>query len=102
MTEGIRRRVATLASDFVLLVDWRVDRPPTMLLRIGFRLIVLALVVSGFGLAPVSLRGETTPPPDSSAPPSAEPAQKSAAGAETGKGHIVAAPPIAEIITDLS
>jgi hypothetical protein len=73
-----------------------------MLLRIGFRFIVLALVVSGLGLAPVSLHGETAPPPDSSAPPSAEPAQKSAAGAETGKGHIVPASPVAEIITDLS
>ena len=52
-----------------------------MLLRIGFRFIVLALVASGSALAPVSLRGETAASPDSSAP-SAELAQKSAAGAK--------------------
>jgi hypothetical protein len=73
-----------------------------MLLRLGFRLIVLALVASGSTLAPISLRGETASPPDSSAPPSAEPAQKSAAGAEKGKGHIAPPSPVAEIITDLS
>jgi hypothetical protein len=75
-----------------------------MLLRIGFRFIVLALVASGSALAPVSLRGETAASPDSSAPsaPSAELAQKSAAGAETGKGHIAPASPVTEIITDLS
>jgi hypothetical protein len=73
-----------------------------MLLHIGFRFIVLALVASASALAPVSLRGETAPPPDSSAPLSPEPAQKSAAGAETGKGHIAPASPVAEIITDLS
>jgi hypothetical protein len=73
-----------------------------MLLHIGFRFIVLAFVASASALAPVSLRGETAPPPDSSAPSSAEPAQKSTAGAETGKGHIAPASPVAEIITDLS
>ena len=72
-----------------------------MLLRIGFRLIVLALVASGSAFAPISLRGETATPPDASAPP-AEPAQKGAAGAEKGKGHIAPPSAIAEIITDLS
>ena len=73
-----------------------------MLLRIGRRLIVLALIASGSALAPISLRGETATPPGSSAPPSAEPAQKSAAGAEKSKGHITPPSPVAEIITDLS
>ena len=73
-----------------------------MLLRIGFHLIVLALVASGSALAPISLRGETVTPPDSSAAPPAEPAQKSAAGAEKGKGHIAPPSTVAEIITDLS
>src|SRR5262245_25445593 len=72
-----------------------------MLLRIGFRLIVLALVASGSALAPISLRGETAAP-DSSAPPPIEPAQKSDAGAEKGKGHIAPPSTVAEIITDLS
>jgi hypothetical protein len=70
-----------------------------MLLRIGFRLIVLALVASGSALAPISLRGQTVTPPD---PSSAEPAQKSAAGAEKDKGHIAPPSTVAEIITDLS
>jgi hypothetical protein len=70
-----------------------------MLLRIGFRLIVLALVASGSALAPISLRGQTVTPPD---PSSAEPAQKSTAGAEKDKGHIAPPSPVAEIITDLS
>jgi hypothetical protein len=73
-----------------------------MLLRISFRLVVLALVASGSALTPVSLRGETAPPPDSSVSPSAEPAQKSAAGAEASKGHIASPSAGAEIITDLS
>ena len=71
-----------------------------MLLRIGSRLIVLVLVASGCALAPVSLRAETAAPPGSSAPLPTEPAQKS--DAEKGKGHIVPASPVAEIITDLS
>jgi hypothetical protein len=70
-----------------------------MLLRIGFRLIVLALVASGSALAPISLRGQTVTPPD---PSSAEPAQKSTAGAEKDKGHIAPPSTVAEIITDLS
>src|ERR1043166_3699554 len=73
-----------------------------MLLRIGFRFIVLALVASGSALAPTSLRGETAAPPDSSAPLPTEPAQKGDAGAEKSKGHIAPASPAAEIITDLS
>ena len=73
-----------------------------MLLRIGFRLIVLALIASGSAFAPISLRGETATPPDTSAPPSAEPAQKSDASGEKGKGHIALPSPVAEIITDLS
>jgi hypothetical protein len=73
-----------------------------MLLRIGFRLIVLALVASVSALAPISLRGETVTPPDPSAPPSTEPTPKSAAGAEKGKGHIASPSSVAEVITDLS
>ena len=73
-----------------------------MLLRIGFRLIVLALVASGNALAPTSLRGETSAAPDSSAPLPTEPAPKSDAAAEKGKGHIAPPSTVAEIITDLS
>jgi hypothetical protein len=73
-----------------------------MLLRIGFRLIVLALVASGSTLAPTSLHGEAAAPPGSSAPLPTEPAQKSDAGAERGKGHIAPPSTVAEIITDLS
>jgi hypothetical protein len=73
-----------------------------MLLRIGFRLIVLALVASGSALAPTSLRGETAAAPDSSAPLPTEPAPKSDAAAEKGKGHIAPPSTVAEIITDLS
>ena len=71
-----------------------------MLLRIGFRLIVLALVASGSALAPTSLRGEPAAPPDSSAQLPTEPAQKN--DAEKGKGHIAPPSTVAEIITDLS
>ena len=73
-----------------------------MLLRISFHLIVLALVASGSALAPISLRGETVTPPGLSAPLPAEPAQKSTAGPEKGKGHIAPPSAVAEIITDLS
>ena len=73
-----------------------------MLLRIGFRLIVLALVASGSALAPISLRGETASPPGSSAPLPTEPAPKSDAAAEKGKGHIAPPSTVPEIITDLS
>lgn len=73
-----------------------------MLLRIGFRLIVLALVASGSALAPTSLRGETAAAPDSSAPLPTEPAPKSDGAAEKGKGHIAPPSTVAEIITDLS
>jgi hypothetical protein len=73
-----------------------------MLLRIGFRLIVLTLVASGSALAPTSLRGETAAAPDSSAPLPTEPAPKSDAAAEKGKGHIAPPSTVAEIITDLS
>ena len=73
-----------------------------MLLRIGFRLIVLALVASGSALAPTSLRGETAAAPDSSAPLPTEPTPKSDAAAEKGKGHIAPPSTVAEIITDLS
>jgi hypothetical protein len=73
-----------------------------MLLRIGFRLVVLALVASGSALAPTSLRGETAAAPDSSAPLPTEPAPKSDAAAEKGKGHIAPPSTVAEIITDLS
>jgi hypothetical protein len=67
-----------------------------MLLRIGFRLVVLALVASGSALVPISLRGETSPEP--SAPAASEP--KSAA--DKGKGHLVPPSTVPEIITDLS
>jgi hypothetical protein len=73
-----------------------------MLLRIGFRLFMLALVASGSALAPISLRGETVKPPDASAPTPAEPPQNHAAGADKGKGHTTRAFSGAEIITDLS
>jgi len=73
-----------------------------MLLRIGFRLFMLALVASGSALAPISLRGEAVKPPDASAPTPAEPPQNHAAGADKGKGHIAPASSGAEIITDLS
>jgi hypothetical protein len=73
-----------------------------MLLRIGFRLFVLALVASGSALAPISLRGEIVKPPEASAPTPAEPSQQSAAGVDKGKGHIAPPSAVAEIITDLS
>src|SRR5262245_33709201 len=69
-----------------------------MLLRIGFRLFMLALVASGSALAPISLRGEAVKPPDASTPTAAEPPQS----ADKGKGHIAPASSGAEIITDLS
>jgi hypothetical protein len=59
-----------------------------MLLRIGFRLVVLALVASGSALVPIGLRSETSPP-EPSQPPASE--QKSAA--DKGKGHLVPPPP---------
>jgi hypothetical protein len=65
-----------------------------MLLRIGFRLVVLALVASSSALVPMSLRGETSPEP------SAPSEQKSAA--DKGKGHIVPSSTVPEILTDLS
>jgi hypothetical protein len=69
-----------------------------MLLHIGFRLVVLALVASSSTFVPVSLRGETVTPPEAAAPPATE--QKSAA--DKGKGHIVPPSTVPEIITDLS
>jgi hypothetical protein len=71
-----------------------------MPLRIGFRLVVLALVASSSALVPISLRGETVKPPDASAPSATAPSQKSAA--DKGKGHIVPPATVLEIITDLS
>jgi len=73
-----------------------------MLLRIGLRLFVLALVASGSALVPISLRGEATKPPDASAPAQAEPPQKGTPGAGKGKGHIAPPSTVLEIITDLS
>jgi hypothetical protein len=71
-----------------------------MLLRIGFRLVVLALVASSSALVPISLRGETVKPPEPSAPAASEPPQKSTA--DKDKGHIVPPSTVPEIITDLS
>jgi hypothetical protein len=68
-----------------------------MLLRIGFRLVVLALVASGNALVPTSLRGETSPPE-----PSQPPASEQKSPADKGKGHIVPPAAVPEIITDLS
>jgi hypothetical protein len=70
-----------------------------MLLRIGFRLFVLALVASGSALAPTNLRSETVKPPDASPPSPAEPSPQSA---DKGKGHIAPVTAVSEIITDLS
>lgn len=72
-----------------------------MLLRIGFRLFVLAVVASGGALAPINVRGQTVKAPDASPP--AQPSQTGVAGgADKGKGHIVAPSTVPEIITDLS
>src|SRR5436189_6147260 len=71
-----------------------------MLLRIGFRLVVLALVASSSALVPISLRGETVKPPEPSAPAASEPPQKSPA--DKDKGHIVPPSTVPEIVTDLS
>src|SRR2546430_15453688 len=69
-----------------------------MLLRIGFRFVVLALVASSSALVPISLRGETSPEP--SAPAASDAPQKSAA--DKDKGHIVPPSTVPEIVTDLS
>src|SRR5437879_9656012 len=69
-----------------------------MLLRIGLRLLLPALVASASVVAPTNLRSETVKPPDAAAPAPDEPAQRSA---DKGKGHL-AASAVAEIITDLS
>jgi hypothetical protein len=71
-----------------------------MLLRIGFRLVVLALVASSSALVPISLRGETVKPPEPSAPAASEPPLKSPA--DKDKGHIVPPSTVPEIVTDLS
>jgi hypothetical protein len=71
-----------------------------MLLRIGFRLVVLALVASSSALVPISLRGEAVKPPEESAPAPPAPPQKSTA--DKDKGHIVPPSTVPEIITDLS
>ena len=70
-----------------------------MLLRIGLRLLLPALVASASVVAPTNLRSETVKPPDAAAPAPDEPAQRSA---DKGKGHLAPASAVAEIITDLS
>ena len=70
-----------------------------MLLRIGLRLLLLALAAGGSVVAPTDLRGEAAKPPDASAPAPDEPSQRSA---EKGKGRLAPASAVAEIITDLS
>jgi hypothetical protein len=66
-----------------------------MLLRIGLRLLLPALVASASVAAPTNLRSEAVKPPDAAAPD--EPAQRGA-----DKGHLAPASAVAEIITDLS
>ena len=70
-----------------------------MLLRIGLRLLLPALVASASVVAPTNLRSETVKPPDAAAPAPDEPAQRSA---DKGKGHLAPASAVAEIITDPS
>src|SRR5262245_64869140 len=70
-----------------------------MLLRIGLRLLLLALAAGGSVVAPTNLRGEAAKPPDASAPAPVEPSQGSA---DKGKGHLAPASFVPEIITDLS
>src|SRR5262252_9057326 len=70
-----------------------------MLLRIGLRLLLPALVASAGVVVPTNLRSETVKPPDASAPAPDELAQRSA---DKGKGHLAPASAVAEIITDLS
>ncbi len=70
-----------------------------MLLRIGLRLLLPALVASASVGAPTNLRSETVKPPDAATPAPDEPAQRSA---DKGKGHLAPASAVAEIITDLS
>ena len=70
-----------------------------MLLRIGLRLLLPALVASASVVAPTNLRSETATPPDASAPAPGEPSQRST---DKGKGHLAPASAVAEIITDLS
>ncbi len=96
-----RLALRPLATDSVLLIDWRrssIGRRP-MLLRIGLSLLLLALVASGSVVAPTNLRSETATPPDASAPAPGEPSQRSA---DKGKGHLAPASAVAEIITALS
>src|SRR5215467_9083469 len=70
-----------------------------MLLRIGLRLLLPALVASAGVVVPTNLRSETVKPPDASAPAPDEAAQRIA---DKGKGHLAPASAVAEIITDLS
>src|SRR5437762_3327456 len=64
-----------------------------MLLRIGLRLLLPALVASASVVAPTNLRSETVKPPDAAAPAPDEPAQRSA---DKGKGHLAPASAAAE------
>src|SRR5262245_36853538 len=70
-----------------------------MLLRIGLRLLLLALAAGGSVVAPTSLRGEAAKPPEASAPATDEPSQRSAA---KGKGHLAPPAAVPEFITNLS
>jgi hypothetical protein len=65
-----------------------------MLLRIGLRLVVLALVASGSVLAPAAVRSEPAQPPGAAAP--------AAPGADKGKGRLAPLTAVPEIMTDLS
>jgi hypothetical protein len=96
-----RLALRPLATDSMLLIDWRrssIGRRP-MLLRIGLRLLLLALAAGGSVVAPTDLRGEAAKPPDASAPAPDESSQRSA---DKGKGHLAPASAVPEIITDLS
>src|SRR5262249_6408127 len=96
-----RLALRPLATDSVLLIDWRRSSfgRRRMLLRIGLRLLLLALAAGGSVVAPTNLRGEAAKPPDASAPAPVEPSQGSA---DKGKGHLAPASFVPEIITDLS
>src|SRR5262249_22472104 len=98
---GARLALRPFATDSMLLVDRRrspIGRRP-MLLRIGLRLLLLALAAGGSVIAPTDLRGEAAKPPDASAPAPDESSQRSA---DKGKGHLTPASAVPEIITDLS
>src|SRR5262249_18394852 len=92
-----RLALRPLATDSVLLIDWRrssIGRRP-LLLRIGLSLLLLALVASVGVVAPSNLRSETATPPHASPAP-AEPSQQLA---DQVKRHLAPAPARPESIS---